>query len=49
MAGRSWVERGGGDVGADIRINGVAAGNFEFDISSDNDDISIFLYIINTL
>jgi hypothetical protein len=23
----------------------VAAENFEFDISSDNDDISIFLYI----
>jgi hypothetical protein len=35
--------------GTDIQINGVAAGNFEFDISSDNDNISIFHYIINTL
>jgi hypothetical protein len=27
----------------------VAAENFKFDISSDTDDICIFLYIINTL
>jgi hypothetical protein len=27
----------------------VAAENFEFDISSDTDDICLFLYIINTL
>jgi hypothetical protein len=27
----------------------VAAENFEFEISSDTDDICLFLYIINTL